>query len=95
VAIEGRIDPWVVILPGNAEYVVRISMRDLTLADGSNLAGHRSEDWVLRITFVGKVAFDYAPGGRRVEYSITQNGVTSIPSWTGTLTTELSHHASK
>ena len=88
-AIEGRIDPWVIVLPAASEYILKFPLNSLLFRDGSNLESSKSKQWTLKVSFTGRNGYDVAPGGRKVKYSITQNGETTIPFWTGTLRTEV------
>lgn len=86
--IEGRIDPWVIVLPANAAYVIRLPLSVLLLPDGRNLESIRYKHWRLTVSFTGEEAHDTLPGGKEIEYSLTRNGSTRIPFWRGTIQTD-------
>ena len=92
-AIEGRIDPWVILLPPRSEYIQRFPLHSLLLRDGRNLESLKLKQWRLTTSFTGRDAYDKAPGGRKIKYSITQNGETAIPFWKGTLNAQTQRSA--
>jgi hypothetical protein len=80
--IGARGDPWVIIMPPGSTYSLRFSTRALVLAHGERLENVIQPGCSITADFEGVPGVDYA-GGRRIPFSITQNGPTMIPFWIG------------
>jgi hypothetical protein len=88
-AIEGRPDPWVIFMPPKSGYSVRIATNKIMLrAHGRTLDEVRGR-WRLKVTFFGRPALDYGPGGKKIPFRLSQNGPTAVPFCTGLASAEV------
>jgi len=83
--LNGRVDPWVVFMPSKSQYQVTIPLDKIRLNRSGTLVSNLSHRYTLRVTYSAQPARDYAPGGKVVPFSLTQNGPTSVPLCRGLL----------
>jgi hypothetical protein len=83
--LNGRVDPWVVFMPPKSQYQVPIPLDKIRLNRSGTLVSKLSHRYTFRITYSAQPAKDYAPGGKVVPFSLTQNGPTSVPLCRGIL----------
>ena len=89
VAIEGRPDPWVIFMPPQSSYSVRIATNKIMLHRNGQSLRQLSGRWKLTITYIGKPALDYGPGGKQIPFRLSQNGPTAVPFCTGLASSEV------
>lgn len=82
-ALSGRGDPWVILMPPASTYSLHFSTSAMILPGGERLADILKRGCTVSAHFDGSAAFDQAPGGEKIPFSITRGGPTRIPFWIG------------
>jgi hypothetical protein len=72
-AFEGRPDPWVIFLPPEASYTLKIATSKILLHGSERALSQIHDRWKLTVTYVGKPALDYGPGGKSIPFSLSKN----------------------
>ena len=86
-AISGRVDPWVVFMPKASQFESNIGLDDIRLNRSGIRVSQVHPPYRLTIIYASGLAYDYAPGGKKIPFSLTQNGPTTVPFCTGSVTT--------
>ena len=81
--VGARGDPWVVVIPPLGAYSVHFPMVKMVLRNGNKAIDMIERGCTVTASFAGSTSVDRAPGGQKIAFSITRNGPTLIPFWTG------------
>jgi hypothetical protein len=85
----GRPDPFVVPLPPKASYNIAVFPEDLRLPNGASIGRMTGTPIKIKVVFAGVPGIDYKPGGQRIPFSLSANGPTTLPFFTGSLSAEI------
>lgn len=94
-AISGRVDPWVAFMPKASQFQSNVGLDDIRLNRSGIRLSQVHPPYRLTITYVAGPAYDYAPGGKKIPFSLTQNGPTTVPFCSGSVTINAEIHAQR
>ncbi len=85
--LNGRFDPWVIFMPAASQFESNIDLDKIRLNRSGRTVSQVHPPYRLTIIYNAAPSHDYAPGGKKIPFSLTQNGPTNVPFCKGSVTT--------
>src|SRR5579875_3610550 len=81
--LNGRADPWVLFMPAQSEFRVRISLASIRIDKSGMRLASLSGPYTVKISYEGRPARDFGPGGKPIPFSLSRSGPTNVPACEG------------
>src|SRR5579884_3263730 len=81
--LNGRADPWVLFMPAQSEFRVRISLASVRIDKSGMRLASLSGPYTVKISYEGRPARDFGPGGKPIPFSLSRSGPTNVPACEG------------
>jgi hypothetical protein len=77
--LNGRADPWVLFMPAQSEFRARVPLASIRINKSGMRVASLSGPYDIKISYEGRPATDFAPGGKAVPFSLSRSGPTNVP----------------